>query len=369
VQHTLIVPALVAVMVVAAGFPDSSVVRVQAAAPTFPIRAAFYYSWFPGSWTQQGIYPYTYYTPVPDGYYDSGSLAVIDDHIDRMKYAGIQVGISSWWGQTHITNTHFPLLLQEARSRDFYWTLYYEPVLDATNTASDLTYIYATYASDPNFLKIGGKPVLFIYTRAVKTCADVAEWETLNAGRFYLDPQVFAGYRTCAVQPESWHQYAPTSAQDSQKGYSFTISPGFWLRTDSAPRLVRDPVRWRTNIQAMIASGAPWQLITTFNEWGEGTAVEDATQWQSCGGYGIYLDALHANGLTTVRAACQASPQPEPARTPAAQSTTPSPVPSPAPRIAGIASNGSASQTVISIPDSASILVTLAAEPFRVLPH
>jgi hypothetical protein len=29
----------------------------------------------------------------------------------------------------------------------------------------------------------------------------------------------------------------------------------------------------------MIASQEPWQLITTFNEWGEGTSVELASEW------------------------------------------------------------------------------------------
>jgi hypothetical protein len=46
----------------------------------------------------------------------------------------------------------------------------------------------------------------------------------------------------------------------------------------------------------MVASGAPWQLVTTFNEWGEGTAVESAEEWASSSGYGDYLDALHRNG-------------------------------------------------------------------------
>jgi hypothetical protein len=43
----------------------------------------------------------------------------------------------------------------------------------------------------------------------------------------------------------------------------------------------------------MVASRARFQLVTTFNEWGEGTAVESARQWQTASGYGAYLDALH----------------------------------------------------------------------------
>lgn len=58
-------------------------------------------------------------------------------------------------------------------------------------------------------------------------------------------------------------------------------------------RLTRDVGRWRASIAGMVASGVPLQLITTFNEWGEGTAVESADEWASPSGYGLYLDALH----------------------------------------------------------------------------
>ena len=43
----------------------------------------------------------------------------------------------------------------------------------------------------------------------------------------------------------------------------------------------------------MVSSNAKWQLVTTFNEWGEGTIVEPASEWVSTSGYGQYLDALH----------------------------------------------------------------------------
>jgi len=46
----------------------------------------------------------------------------------------------------------------------------------------------------------------------------------------------------------------------------------------------------------MIASNEPWQLVISFNEWNEGTAVEAAREWATPSGYGAYLDALHANG-------------------------------------------------------------------------
>jgi hypothetical protein len=47
----------------------------------------------------------------------------------------------------------------------------------------------------------------------------------------------------------------------------------------------------------MFASAASWQVVTTFSEWGEGTSVEHAIEWQSTSGHGDYVDALHNNGV------------------------------------------------------------------------
>jgi hypothetical protein len=108
--------------------------------------------------------------------------------------------------------------------------------------------------------------------------------------------KVFSGYAACASQPDSWHQYAPAGAQENMGNASFTISPGFYKATEPQPRLARNLQQWDADIHAMIASKANFQLITTFNEWGEGSAVESASEWVSSSGYGQYLDALHYDG-------------------------------------------------------------------------
>ena len=59
-------------------------------------------------------------------------------------------------------------------------------------------------------------------------------------------------------------------------------------------RLARDPQRWASDVAAWAKTAVKWQLMTTFNEWGEGTSVEPATEWPSASGYGYYLDVLHA---------------------------------------------------------------------------
>jgi hypothetical protein len=259
---------------------------------TTPIRAAFYYGWYPENWTQSGLYPATRYNPLA-GFYnlDAGSQ-VVSDQIASMQYGHIEAGIASWWGQASKTDSRISGLLAAAHGTSFCWTLYYEPALSATQAASDLSYIAGHYASDPNYLHVNGKPVLFVYSRAVASCANVATWSSVNNG-FYLNLQVFSGYRTCAGQPDNWHQYGPAVAEDHQVGFSFSISPGFYKYNESAPRLARDPVRWAQDIANMVNSQEPWQLITTFNEWMEGTSIEGAQEWPSGSGQGIYMDALH----------------------------------------------------------------------------
>jgi hypothetical protein len=120
-------------------------------------------------------------------------------------------------------------------------------------------------------------------------------WKQANTVGAYVALKVFAGYANCASQPNAWHQYSPAVASDQQGSASFSVSPGFWLKGNPV-RLPRDLTRWSQNVRDMVASGAKWQLVTTFNEWGEGTSVEPALEWASTSGFGQYLDILHSNG-------------------------------------------------------------------------
>jgi phosphoesterase family protein/glycosyl hydrolase family 99 len=273
--------------------------------PGFPIRAAFYYPWFPESWTQLGIYPYTNYHPSA-GYYDSSSATTIIGHISAMQYGGIQAGILSWWGQGTPTDKRVPTILSltNTTGATFRWSIYYEPESTGNPTvsqiSSDLTYIQAHYGNDPSFLRVNGRFVVFVYADGSDNCAMADRWKQANTVNAYVVLKVFSGYQTCASQPAGWHQYGPAVAADSQKNYSYTISPGFWKVGETA-RLTRDLTSWNQNIRDMITSGAPFQLITTFNEWGEGTSVESAAEWNSASGYGAYLDALHNNGGAVIQ--------------------------------------------------------------------
>jgi hypothetical protein len=96
--------------------------------PSFPIRANFYYQWFPEGWTQNSIFPYAKYRPSL-GFYDSGDSATIRAHVRSMLYGTFQATIASWWGQNQKSEqTRVPALLAGAAAVDpnFRVTLYYE---------------------------------------------------------------------------------------------------------------------------------------------------------------------------------------------------------------------------------------------------
>jgi hypothetical protein len=317
-----------------AGHRPRLVVRAGPDQPSLPVRAAFYYPWYPEAWKQKGISPFTRYTPSL-GFYDSQSSDVISKHVEAMVYGGIQVGLTSWWGRGTRTEERTSKLLSvtKAMGSAFRWALYYEaegqgaPSTDQLR--ADLSYIHERYGRDPSYLRVGGRFVIFAYGDPRDDCGTTDRWKLANTVNAYVVLKVFPGYRTCKNQPDGWHQYAPASPEDGQLPSSFAISPGFNLRTDSGPRLDRSLARWATNIRAMIASKAKFQLVTTFNEWGEGTAVESSRQWHTASGYGAYLDVLRSDGLGS--APPVQTPPPPPAPPPSPQPPPPPPLPPPAP--------------------------------------
>ena len=305
------VVALVCALTAAAAPPSTT----RATQPAFPIRAAFYYPWFPEAWRQSGLSPFTRYTPSL-GLYDSRAPAVIRAQIRAMRYAGISAGIASWWGVGSRTDRRLPLLLSTTvrMHSPFRWAVYYEPEgqgdPSVAQIRSDLTAIRRRAASGA-YLRVGKRFVVFVYAGATDDCTMADRWKKANTVGAYVVLKVFPGFRTCASQPDGWHQYAPGTAEQNQAPWSFQISPGFFKATETSPRLARDPVRWSQSIRDMIASKARFQLVATFNEWGEGTAVESAQEWASTSGYGVYLDALHTGG-TGVALPPSPSPQPPP---------------------------------------------------------
>ena len=267
---------------------------------TGTIRAAFYYPWFPQTWGRDTQNPFTNYVPTRGRY--STDLSTVRAQIADMRYAAVSLGLASWFGQSSNTNDNWPVLFRAARGTGFRWAPYYEPegISDPKPTAiaADLHYLRRTYGGGSALAMLPGKRMLvFVYNAddldTAHGCATVTRWKQAKrllrkryGERVYVDLKVFPGYATCASRAsiDGWHQYGPASAvQDfshTRGGGSYAISPGFWKSGNAygtAPFLARDRARWQSNIAAMNASGAKWQLITTYNEWGEGTAIESSS--------------------------------------------------------------------------------------------
>ncbi len=268
--------------------------------PVAPIRAAFFYPWFPQAWTQQGIYPYTNYHPS-FGFYSSMDDTIVDQQLTLAKQAHLDVFISSWWGIGHYTDSalqHIIARSERAGSPDpaLRWAIYYEmeSMTDPSSSQllSELQYLAGKVFNQPGYLKVNGRPVVFVYSDLADNCSMADRWVAAKnafGSNVYIVLRVFPGFPGCASQPDSWHQYNPAVDFDQQGKLSAVASPGFWLKGNPV-RLVRDPVRFESDVKKVAASGAFWQLITTWNEWGEGTAVEPATEWGS-----TYIDILTRN--------------------------------------------------------------------------
>ena len=258
---------------------------VPAGAAEAPIRAAFYYGWFPETehWQSQ-------YTPTA-GKYDSSDPAVVSTQVRQAKAAGLNAFISSWWGQATSTDKRLPLLLDTAAAQGFKVMPYYEKEgfgdPSAAQLGSDLGYLAAKAAASPSWQRMGGRPVLFVYNADDTTCDVTQRWASANQGRFYLNMKVMHGYRDCAVQPDAWHQYGPASTIQHVLPWSSNVSPGFWKFDEAAPRLARNLATFKSALAEQVSSGAQWQLMTSWNEWGEGTGVESTTQFGQA-----YTDAM-----------------------------------------------------------------------------
>lgn len=284
-----------------------------------PVRAAFYYPWWAEKWHDMerggASRPEPRFLPDYDGdgvadFYSVDSDAVVDRQIAAMKWGHIDAGISSWWGVGTVEDIRFVRLLERARHLGFRWCIYYEPEgrgdPDAARIASDLLYLYDRYALEPTnsraYLTVCGRPVVFVYN-PTDGCGVTERWhrasdevERLRGVRPYVVLHEVAGEGKCRWASEfSWHRYCPARGRGaySLAKWSFTVRPAYW-GWNSPVEQPRDLSVWAADVAAMASSRAAWQLVCTFNEWIEGSAVEAGVEWRSPSGFGSYLDVLHA---------------------------------------------------------------------------
>lgn len=287
---------------------------------------AFYYPWY-GSLERQGHWVHwegvdtdrrdirssTHYPAL--GPYDSHDPAVVDQHFAWAKAAGIDGLIVSWWGPGDFTDRAMTLLLARAEAHGLKITVYWEDVPQQTPSERvragivDLGYLLRQYGRHPAFLKVDGKPVIFVYGRVMGQVG-FAEWpaivrgaEAAFGGPFALiadginrgNAALFDGIHT--YNPVGWvAATAPGALADaSRKTFTaevqlarragkiaaLTVIPGYddtKIRQSGLKADRRDGRTYETLWQAAIAASPDWILITSFNEWHEGSEIEPSAE-------------------------------------------------------------------------------------------
>lgn len=139
----------------------------------------YYYPWYrePGLFkknTWNHVMRLHLKTPQPPkaGLYDSRDPKVIGEHIEQSVRGGISFWAMSWWGPDHYTDVVFKdHVLAHPDSSKLSYAILYEstgrmgPFMnpDYRHWIPDLDYMKKTYFNDPRYLKINGRPVVFVY--------------------------------------------------------------------------------------------------------------------------------------------------------------------------------------------------------------
>ena len=251
------------------------------------------------------------------GPYDSCDLDLIDWQIDLAKSNSITGFICSWWGQQSRENRCCAAVLDRAEQRNFKFSIYWEKENKGPeqiqNAVSDLVYLLGRYGTNKAFLKVDGKPVIFVYGRVLSQIPRTA-WRTIIAqtraevGSFLLiadsnqtnDAAFFDGvHRYNISSPVA--QYSRTNnlaqlrsifAQNylnavnraHQYGHiaCVTVIPGYNDTKVNHPGRIadrKDGQVYRILWEDAIRAKPDWVLITSWNEWHEGTEIEPSMEY------------------------------------------------------------------------------------------
>jgi glycoprotein endo-alpha-1,2-mannosidase len=295
-----------------------------------PEILAFFYGWYgnpaiSGQWRHwQSVDPSTKHmdnsTDFPEyGSYDSHDPAIVERQVQAARAAGITGFIASWWGRDSFEDRGMPLLLAAAAKHELAVSAYYEKIAGQDAVArikaavDDIDYLLSRYSSDKAWLRAGGKPVLFVYGRALHELSP-PDWQEViaqvrrdnPAGVVLIadsfDPRLvslFHGASTYNITGQTHHKSPPeiqawahaaypktVAAAGPGKISTVTIIPGYDDRNAGGPppRPVTD--RWggetyRVLWQEAIAAVPDYVLITSWNEWHEGSELEPSVEYGS----------------------------------------------------------------------------------------
>jgi glycoprotein endo-alpha-1,2-mannosidase len=172
-----------------------------------PLVGAYYYPWY-GSFRGGHDFRDTLRAhlsppqPAAIGWYDSRQATTIAAHIDQSHRGNISFWAVSWWGPRSAEDGTFrEAILAHPRRAELKYSIHYEspgrlgtikkPTFE--QLVPDFEFLAQHYFNDPNYLRVEGRPVVWIYlTRAYfngpAAQHAVAELRARMQQRFALDP-------------------------------------------------------------------------------------------------------------------------------------------------------------------------------------
>jgi hypothetical protein len=258
-----------------------------------------------------------------NGPYSSQDVSILDWQIDQAKSHGITGFVVSWSGtgpEVAWQEKSLQLLVERAEKKNFKISICWEQAPDEgrgqiNRAIGEISYVLQRYGKSPVYLKVDGKPVIFAYGRLVYQ-VPVGAWPEIiegiraKAGDFALiadghqDSYVYLfdgihSYDLSGLPFElernltvgrlsdlrtwvaKYYAKAVTMARQCGRISCLMVMPGSDQRRAykfdwQTHRL--DGQTYRTLWEEAIRANPDWVIITSWNEWPEGTEIEPSLE-------------------------------------------------------------------------------------------